>query len=47
MKLTSQLRLAAREQAQMMRGCDEDHVSIVSSESVISNVNEMLVESSQ
>ena len=45
--LTSQLRPAAQEQAQMLRGYDEDHVSIVSSESVIRRVHDILAESSQ
>lgn len=46
-KLTSQLRPVAQEQPKMIRGYDEDHVSIMSSESVISKVNEILAESSQ
>lgn len=44
-KLTSQLRAAAQEQAQMMRGYDEDHVSILSTEAVIANVYEFLSQS--
>ena len=41
-KLTSQLRPAAQEQAQMVRGYDEDHVSILSSETVVVKVYEFL-----
>ena len=44
-KLTSQLRPAAQAQAQTMRGYDEDHVSILSSEAVIANVYEFLSQS--
>jgi hypothetical protein len=36
--LTSQLRDAAQEQAQMGRGYDETHVSILSNQTVISRV---------
>ena len=46
-KLTSQLRPAAQEQAQLIRGYDEDHVSILSSETVVRKVQEILAESSQ
>ena len=41
-KLTSQLRNAAQEQASMVRGYDESHVSILSSEVVIEKVYEIL-----
>jgi uncharacterized alpha/beta hydrolase family protein len=44
-KLTSQLRAAAQEQAQTMHGYDEDHVSILSTEAVIANVYEFLSQS--
>jgi len=40
--LTSQLRHAAQAQARMMRGYDEGHVSILSNETVINAVNEIL-----
>ncbi len=46
-KLTSQLRPAAQEQAQLIRGYDEDHVSIVSSETVVRKVHQILAKSSQ
>jgi len=36
------LRVAAQEQARMMRGYDEDHVSILSNKSVIDTVYEIL-----
>jgi pimeloyl-ACP methyl ester carboxylesterase len=41
-KLTSQLRNAAQEQAFAMRGYDESHVSILSSDAVITEVYEIL-----
>jgi hypothetical protein len=41
-KLTSQLRDAAQEQAFAMRGYDESHVSILSSDAVIAEVYEIL-----
>lgn len=41
-KLESQLRLDAQEQAQLVRGFDEGHVTILSNANVISLVNEIL-----
>jgi len=41
-KLTSQLRIVAQEQALVIRGYDEGHVSILSSAPVIDKVNEIL-----
>ncbi|MEO1201711.1 MAG: alpha/beta hydrolase, partial [Pseudomonadota bacterium] len=41
-KLESQLRLDAQEQAQLVRGFDEGHVTILSNADVISLVNEIL-----
>ena len=46
-KLSSQLRNVAQEQASRMRGYDEDHVSILSNESVIAQLNEILDANSQ
>lgn len=40
--LSSQLRMAAQEQAQVLRGFDEGHVSILSNESVAAMVNQFL-----
>jgi hypothetical protein len=45
--LSSQLRDAAQEQAQMVRGYDEGHVSILSNEAVIRRVYENLSQSTQ
>ena len=45
--LSSQLRSAAQEQAKLIRGYDEDHVSILSSEAAVSKVHQILAESSQ
>lgn len=44
-KLNSQLRHAAQEQARLVRGYDEDHVSILSSDIVIGKVSDILFES--
>ena len=41
-KLTSQLRNTAQKQASMLRGYDESHVSILSSDAVIATVYEIL-----
>ncbi len=46
-KLASQLRDAAQKQAHMVRGYDEDHMSILSNQSVIDTVNEILNANSQ
>lgn len=46
-KLTSQLRNTAQEQAKMMRGFDEDHVSILSNETVINTLFAILETNSQ
>ena len=45
--LSSQLRDAAQDQARTIRGFDEGHVSILHSEAVVSNVNELLSLSTQ
>ena len=45
--LSSQLRPAAQEQAALIRGYDEDHVSILSSEAAVSKVYQILAESSR
>jgi len=45
--LSSQLRDAAQDQARMIRGFDEGHVSILHSDAVVSNVNELLRLSAQ
>jgi len=46
-KLSSQLRIVAQEQAKQVRGYDEEHVSILSNEAVIAKVNEILDSNSQ
>ncbi len=45
--LSSQLRPAAQDQAVLIRGYDEDHVSILSSEAAVNKVHQILAESSQ
>lgn len=45
--LSSQLRMEAQEQASQVRGYDEDHVSILTNESVIAQVNQILDANSQ
>ena len=45
--LSSQLRPAAQDQAVLIRGYDEDHVSILSSEAAVNKVHEILAKSSQ
>ncbi len=45
--LSSQLRDAAQDQAQTIRGFDEGHVSILHSDAVVGNVNELLRLSTQ
>ena len=45
--LSSQLRLAAQEQAQLLRGLDEGHISILSNEVVGRLINEFLNQESQ
>jgi pimeloyl-ACP methyl ester carboxylesterase len=45
--LSSQLRPAAQDQAVLIRGYDEDHVSILSSEAAVNKVHEILAEPSQ
>ena len=40
--LSSQLRVAAQEQAKMVRGYDEGHVSILSNENVIGTIAKIL-----
>lgn len=46
-KLSSQLRDMAQQQARTVRGYDESHASILRSDAVISNINTLLQESAQ